>query len=97
MYKPTTLISVSHSLAKFAFSVCVISQFLALIVWAICDGRGVLPYALMGLIISGWFAKQQTAAAIKSSSANASLIAWIPLILNCLLVFFVSGNIKSCH
>lgn len=95
MTKP--LISASYALAKVAFVICAIGLFPAFIIWAICDGHGFLPYAMAALTLTSLFARKTAQSALQSQSSKVALLAWLPLILNSLLIFVVSGEISSCH
>ncbi len=93
----TPVVSASHYLAKGVAVICLFGLFPSFIIWAICDGHGILPYAMAALALTGLYAKRANEKAIQSQSTKSALLAWLPFVLNVALVFLVSGEISSCH
>lgn len=91
------LVTASHYLAKGITVICAIGLFPSFIIWAICDGHGVLPYAMAALAITSFIAKKMTEKALQSHSVKVALLAWLPFVLNVAVIFFVSGEISYCH
>jgi len=90
-------ITFARALAVVSFVFGILALFPAFITWAICDGRGILPYAMGSLFITGFYAKKTSACAKQLQSSKLAFLSLLPFIINCLLIYLVSGEIKSCH